>query len=74
MIWLILAFTYLTMNVIGIYLFYKYLMNRLHDKLSIWLFSISLSLGITFLLVLAGLILLVNFNFTKNLLIPSSHV
>ncbi|SDM19992.1 hypothetical protein SAMN05421813_107162 [Daejeonella rubra] len=74
MIWLILAFTYLTMNVIGIYLFYKYLMNRLHDKLSIWLFSISLSLGINFLLVLAGLILLVNFNFTKNLLIPSSHV
>jgi len=74
MIWLILALTYLVMNGLGIYLFHRYLNNRLQDKLSVWLFSISLSLGINFLLVLLGIILIVNFNFTKNLLIPSSHV
>jgi len=71
MIWLILAFTYIVMNAIGIYLFHRYLKNRLQDKFSVWLFTISLSLGINFLLVLLGLILIVNFNFTKNLLIPS---
>jgi hypothetical protein len=74
MIWLILALTYILMNAVGIYLFHRYLKNRLQDKLSVWLFSVSLSLGINFLLVLLGLILIVNFNFTKNLLIPSSHV
>jgi hypothetical protein len=74
MIWLILAFTYFVMNVLGIYLFYRYLKNRLQDKLSVWLFSISFSLGINFLLGLLGFILIVNFNFTKNLLILSSHV
>jgi|GEM_PF-6792188 len=74
MIWLISAFTYFALNVLGIYLFYKHLKNRLQDKLSVWLFSISLSLSINFLLVLLGIILIVNFNFTKNLLIPSSHV
>jgi hypothetical protein len=73
MIWLILAFIYLLMNSIGIYLFHRYLKNRLSDKLSVWLFSITLSLSIN-LLVLVGLILFVNFNFTKNLLIPPSHV
>jgi len=74
MIWLISAFTYIVLNFLGIFLFYRYLNNRLQDKLSIWLFSISLSLGITFLLVLLGIILIVNFDFTKNLLIPSSDV
>jgi len=74
MIWLISAFTYFALNVLGIYLFYKHFKNRLQDKLSVWLFSISLSLSINFLLVLLGIILIVNFNFTKNLLIPSSHV
>jgi len=74
MIWLISAFTYFALNVLGICLFYKHLKNRLQNKLSVWLFSISLSLSINFLLVLLAIILIVNFNFTKNLFIPSSHV
>ena len=74
MIWLILALIYILMNAAGIYLFHKYLKIRLQDKLSVWLFSISFSLGINFLLGLLGFILIVNFNFTKNLLIPSQHV
>jgi len=54
-VWAILIFIFL--NIAGIYVLHRFLSNRLADKLSIWLFSICLSLGFTFLFTLFGLIL-----------------
>jgi len=74
MYWLFLGIIYFIINLAGIYLLHKILRTRLTDKLFVWLISISLSLVITFLLLLIGIILFLNYNFTKNLLTPASHV
>lgn len=71
---LILGIFFILLNIAGIYMLYRFLKLRLNDNLSVWLFSVSLSLGITFLLFLFGIILFLNSNFTENLLIRSSHV
>jgi len=51
---------FIVLNIAGIYFLHRFLKKRLTDKLSIWLFSVCLSLGITFLFVLFGLILFLN--------------
>jgi len=51
---------FIVLNIAGIYFLHCFLKKRLADKLSIWLFSIGLSLGITFLFMLFGLILFLN--------------
>ena len=55
-----LGIIYIAMNIFGIYLLHRFLKKRLSDKLSVWLFSICLSLGISFLFLLAGFILFLN--------------
>jgi hypothetical protein len=56
--WAGLVFIFL--NMAGIYFLYRFLKKRLTDLFSVWLFSVCLSLGITFLLTLFGLILFLN--------------
>jgi len=56
--WAGLIFVFL--NIAGIYILHRFLSKRLTDKLSVWLFSVCLSLGITFLFTLLGLILFLN--------------
>lgn len=56
--WTGLSFIFL--NIAGIFFLHRFLKRRLTDKLSVWLFSICLSLGLTFLLLLFGLILFLN--------------
>jgi len=51
---------FIFLNIAGIYILQRFLKKRLIDKLSVWLFSICLSLGITFLFLLFGLILFHN--------------
>jgi uncharacterized membrane protein YqhA len=55
-----LGIIYIIMNIFGIYLLHRFLKNKLSDKLSVWLFSICLSLGVSFLFLLAGFILFLN--------------
>lgn len=52
---------YVLVNVITVSVLYRYLNNRVDNKLLVWLFSLSLSLGITFLVVLLILGLVVNY-------------
>ncbi len=54
---------YLLINIPGTYYCHKFLKRRLKDDLSVWLFSISLSLSVTFFLVLFLLSLVLNYNF-----------
>lgn len=49
-----LLILYILLNIPGIYLFYRFLKKRLDNILLVWLFSISLSLSLSFLLMLAG--------------------
>jgi len=51
---------FIVLNIAGIYSLHRFLKKRLTDNLSAWLFSIGLSLGITFLFMLFGLILFLN--------------
>jgi|GEM_PF-4991386 hypothetical protein len=51
---------FILLSIAGIYILHRLLSKRLTDKLSIWLFSICLSLGISFLFTLFGLILFLN--------------
>lgn len=52
MIWNLLILVYLLINVGGVLWFKRMLSKRLDNKLMVWLFSISLSLSINFLLAL----------------------
>jgi hypothetical protein len=56
--WAGLIFIFL--SIAGIYILHRFLSKRLTDKLSIWLFSVCLSLGISFLFTLFALILFLN--------------
>lgn len=51
---------FIILNIAGIYILHRFLRKRLIDMLSVWLFSTCLSLGITFLFMLFGLILFLN--------------
>ena len=72
--WLILLSTYIMSNAVLIHFLYRYLDKRLGDRFSVWLFSITLSLGITFLLFMIALILFVNHNFAPKLLNSFNYV
>lgn len=72
--WLIILISYVISNVLLIYFLYRYLDKRLGDRFSVWLFSITLSLGITFLLFMIALILFVNHNFAPKLLNSFNYV
>lgn len=52
MIWNLLILVYLLVNVGGVLWFKRMLSKRLDNKLMVWLFSISLSMSINFLLAL----------------------
>ncbi|WP_276359183.1 hypothetical protein [Daejeonella sp. H1SJ63] len=73
-LWLILFISYAITSAVLIYYFFHYLDKRLGDRFSVWLFSITLSLGISFLLFLIAIILFVNHNFVPKILNSFAHV
>lgn len=72
--WLILLISYAMTNAVLMYYFFHYLDKKLGDRFSVWLFSIMLGLGISFLLFLIAVILFVNHNFASKILNNLPHV
>ena len=60
MLWTICALAYIVLNMVGIVVFHKLLKSRLANPLLAWLFSISLSLSLSFPLALLALNLFIN--------------
>lgn len=56
MYWWLLYLVYVLINIAGVYYLHRYFSARINNKLLVWLFSLSLSLGLSalwFLLLLS---------------------